>query len=114
MLAKSLVRIAEYQSEIGRDQPMNVGVNLFCTVHENRETARKMVAERLGKVYEQDFSKIISKYAVAGTPAECCARLREYIDAGARSILLDSVCPDDYEEENWRRLSAEVLPAFRD
>ena len=93
---------------------MKAGINLFCTVHENRETALKMSAERLGAVYDQDFSKIISKYAVAGTPAECRNRLREYIDAGARSILLDSVCSDDYEEENWRWLTTEVLPAFRD
>jgi alkanesulfonate monooxygenase SsuD/methylene tetrahydromethanopterin reductase-like flavin-dependent oxidoreductase (luciferase family) len=73
-----------------------------------------MMAERLGKIYEQDLSKIISNYGVAGTPAECRARLREYINAGARSILLDSACPDNYEKENWHRLKTEVLPAFRD
>jgi probable F420-dependent oxidoreductase len=114
MLASSLARIAEHQSEIGREPRMNVGVDLFCTVHERRETALAMAAERLGPVYDQDFSKVISRYAVAGTPAECQARIREYIDAGARSLLIDSVCPEHYEEENWRRLLGEVLPVFRD
>ena len=113
MLARSLDQIAEHQNELGRDQPMKAGVDLFCTVHEKRETALAMAAERLGPVYGQDFSKVISRYGVAGTPAECQARLREYIDAGARSILIDSVCPEDYEEENWQRLLGEVLPAFR-
>jgi len=114
MLASSLARIAEHQVEIGRAQAMKAGVNLFCAVHENRERALEMAAERLGPLYEQDFSKVISRYAVAGTPAECQARLREYIDAGAQSFLLDSVCPDHYEEENWNRLTREVIPALRD
>ena len=114
MLARSLTRIADHQEEIGREQKMNAGVDLFFTVHEDRNTALALSAERLGAVYGQDFSKVVSKYAVAGTPAECCARLREYIDAGARSILVDSVCSDEYEEENWHWLTTEVLPAFRD
>lgn len=114
MLAESLARITKYQGEFGRRQRMKAGINLFFTVHENREAALGMSAERLGGVYEQDFSKTISKYAVAGTPAECRARLQEYIDSGARSILVDSVCSDEYDEENWHRINTEVLPAFRE
>jgi probable F420-dependent oxidoreductase len=41
------------------------------------------------------------------------ARLREYVDAGAETVVLASVCPQDYMQENQRLLADQVLPAFR-
>ena len=63
--------------------------------------------------YNQDFSKLVGKYALAGNPEDCAARLREYVDAGAETVVVASVCPQDYMQENQRLLAEEVLPAFR-
>ena len=56
---------------------------------------------------------IQGRYAVAGNPEDCVARLREYIGAGARTIILNSACPSAYTEENERLLASGVLSAFR-
>ncbi len=58
------------------------------------------------------FSRLVDRYALAGNPDDCIARLREYIDAGARTIMLNSACPSDYIVDNERLLAESVLPAF--
>ena len=69
--------------------------------------------DRLSVQYNQDFSKLVGRYALAGDPDQCVARLGEYIDAGARTIILNSACPSDHVVENERLLAATVLPALR-
>jgi alkanesulfonate monooxygenase SsuD/methylene tetrahydromethanopterin reductase-like flavin-dependent oxidoreductase (luciferase family) len=89
------------------------GLFIFTTVHANGDEARQMSAERLGRQYAQDFSKLVNKYALAGTPEECRKRLQEYIDAGTRTVLLPAACRPEYADENLRLLAKEVIPAFR-
>ena len=71
-----------------------------------------MAVQRLSLQYNQDFSKLVGRYALAGNPEDCIARLREYIDAGARTIMLNSACRSDYMVDNERLLAEAVLPAF--
>ena len=92
---------------------MYFGYCVFATVHANGDEARRMCAEKLGKQYNQDFSKLVSKYALAGTPEECQKRLKEYIDAGATMVILPSACRPEHNDENLRLLAKEVVPAFR-
>lgn len=113
MLRTSLEEIADLSSEMGRSTPVRPGQYLFFAVHEDRETAIIMAAERLSKQYNQDFSKLVHRYALAGNPDDCIARLREYVDAGARMVLVNSACPADYMVENERLFAEAVLPAFR-
>ena len=89
------------------------GLFIFFAVHEDRETAIEMAAKRLSKQYNQDFSKLVHRYALAGTPDDCKARLREYLDTGVRTVILNSACPNAYMPDNERLLAEEVLPAFR-
>ena len=112
-LAGSLTTIGGYAAELGREQPVAPGLFIFFAVHEDRERAIAMATERLSVQYNQDFSRLVGKYALAGNPQDCIARLREYVDAGARTILLNSACPADYVVENERLLAAEVLPVLR-
>ena len=72
-----------------------------------------MASDRLSVQYNQDFSKIVHKYALAGDPDRCIQRLREYIDAGASFIFVSSACPDEYIGENLERIAHSVIPAFR-
>lgn len=113
-LHDSIEAIYRFAKEYGRDvSTFTPGLFIFATVHANGDEARRMSAEKLGKQYNQDFSKLVGKYALAGTPAECQKRLQEYIDAGARMVILPSACWPEYTDENTRLLAKEVIPAFR-
>ncbi len=113
-LHESIEKIKSYRKEEGRDVESFIpGVFIFTATHADGDTGREMAANRLGKQYAQDFSKLIGKYALAGTPDECRKRLQEYIDAGAKMVMLPSACPSDYIDENTRLIGEEIIPAFR-
>lgn len=113
-LAESVVTIRRHGEDAGIDMTgFTFGIFIFTAVHEDQTTAVKMAAERLSTQYAQDFSQLVHKYALAGDPASCRARLAEYIDAGARFVLLATACPDAYYERNLALMASEVMPAFR-
>jgi len=110
MLRDSLRNIANYRDPTR--PTINPGLFIFCAVHPDRETALHMASDRLSKQYNQDFSKLVGKYAIAGNPDDCIARIQEYREAGATTILFNSACPQHHVEENERLLASEVLSAF--
>jgi probable F420-dependent oxidoreductase len=113
-LYDSIEKIKAYRQEAGRDVESFIpGVFIFTATHADGDTGREMAANRLGRQYAQDFSKLVGKYALSGTPDECRKRLQEYIDAGAKMVMLPSACPADYIEENTRLIAQEIIPAFR-
>jgi probable F420-dependent oxidoreductase len=113
-LHESLETINRCRKEYGRESaPFTPGMFIFTAVHTNGDTARQMANEKLSKQYNQDFSKLIGKYALAGTPEECRKRLQEYIDAGAKMVILPSSCPPNYVDDNTRMIAKEIMPAFR-
>ena len=112
-LAESLLKIQTFATAIDRQTPVKPGLFIFFAVHSDRQTAIKMATDRLSLQYNQDFSQLVGKYALAGTPDDCVQRLREYADAGAQTIILNSACPSSYIAENEALLAREVIPAFR-
>ncbi len=112
-LAASLETIAAMAGDLGRAPP-RAGQFIFFAVHEDRGRAVEMAAERLSRQYNQDFSQLVHRYALAGTPDDCVARLREYVDAGARTIILNSACPGGYADANEALMAQEVVPAIRE
>ena len=116
-LAASLQQINRMADELpaahARRQPVDPGLFIFFAVHEDRDEAIRMAAERLSVQYNQDFSQLVHRYALAGNPDDCIERLREYVDAGARTIIFNSACPAGYMGENERLMAEAVLPAFR-
>ncbi len=112
-LAASIQTIGRYAAEVPRDGPVEPGLFIFFAVHEDRDRAIAMASDRLSVQYNQDFSKLVGRYALAGNPDDCIARLREYIDAGARTVILNSACPGGYVEDNERLFARAVLPALR-
>ncbi|MGE0484141.1 MAG: LLM class flavin-dependent oxidoreductase [Gammaproteobacteria bacterium] len=114
MLAESLASIRRHAADYGRNpDDVTCGLFIFFAVHEDKDTAFRMAADKLGKQYSQDFSKLVHKYALAGDPDDCKARLREYIDAGARFVFVSTACPDDYIDTNLELMAREVMPALR-
>ena len=113
-LATSVATIKQYGEEFGVDmRDFTFGIFIFTAVHEDRATAVKMASDKLSVQYSQDFSQLVHKYALAGNPDDCKARLREYIDAGARFALLSAACPDDYHDQNLGLIAGRVIPDFR-
>ena len=110
MLRDSLTKISS--SRDPARPAIDPGLFIFCAVHPDRETALQMASDRLSKQYNQDFSKLVGKYAIAGKPDDCIARIKEYIDAGATTIVFNSACPQHHVEENERLLATEVLNSF--
>lgn len=114
MLDESMTKIEAFTAEAGRPAgTVQGGLFIFTCVHEDRATALDMANQQLSKQYNQDFSKMVAKYTIAGSPDDCIARLREYIDAGARTIMFSQGCPPEYAEENTRLIAEGILPAFR-
>ena len=112
-LAESLGTINGMASDLERQQEIKPGLFIFFAVHEDRDEAIRMASDRLSVQYNQDFSKLVGRYALAGNPEDCIARLQEYIDAGARTVILNSACDSGYVAENEALLASEVIPALR-
>jgi alkanesulfonate monooxygenase SsuD/methylene tetrahydromethanopterin reductase-like flavin-dependent oxidoreductase (luciferase family) len=85
----------------------------FTTVDHDGDRARRVAAAHLGRTYRQDFSQLAPKYVVAGTPAQCVARLREYQQAGVDVVLFRLACPRPESEAMLRTIADEVLPELR-
>jgi probable F420-dependent oxidoreductase len=59
---------------------------------------KRHLFEQLRKRYSGDFSEhVVDRYCIAGSPEECAARLREYIDAGAKHVVFNVCEPEDVE-----------------
>lgn len=114
MLAESVGKIAAFGDEVGRSgKPVRTGLFVFTCVHEDRATALDLANQQLSLQYNQDFSSLVDKYTIAGSPEDCRRRLQEYIDAGASSVMFAHGCPADHVEENTRLIAETVIPAFR-
>jgi len=114
MLHESIEKIHQFGEEAGRDlSNFRPGLFIFASVYPDREEAREQAARALGKNYAQDFSKIAGRYALYGNPEDCRKRLKEYVDAGARTVLVSWACRQTDIEQNMKLVAEEVAPAFR-
>lgn len=118
MLAESIERIGEMRAETprngpGRDGPVEAGLFIFFACHEDNETAVAHATERLSKQYNQDFTKLVGKYAIAGDPDACAARLAEYVEAGARTVILSAAGPMSEVEASEALMAREVMSKFK-
>jgi probable F420-dependent oxidoreductase len=58
---------------------------------------KQRLYEHLLRRYSGISEHVVDRYCVAGTPEECMARVREYIDAGAKHIVFNLGEPEDAE-----------------
>jgi probable F420-dependent oxidoreductase len=114
MLAESMEKIEGFTAEAGRPAgTVQGGLFIFTCVHKDRATALDLANQQLSRQYNQDFSKLVEKYTIAGSPEDCIARVQQYVDAGARTIMFSQGCPPDYVEQNTRLIAESIVPAFR-
>ncbi|MEL6983891.1 MAG: LLM class flavin-dependent oxidoreductase, partial [Actinomycetota bacterium] len=113
-LAESMDKVGSFAAEVDRPaDAIEGGIYLFTCVNEDRDTALELANEQLSLQYNQDFSNLVGKYALAGSPADCIERLNQYIDAGARTIILAHGCPKRYVDDNRAAIAEGLLPAYR-
>ncbi|MGH8595163.1 MAG: LLM class flavin-dependent oxidoreductase [Gammaproteobacteria bacterium] len=113
MLTDSIVKIRAWAQDAGRAQDaVKPALFAFTCCHSDRKRALEMAVARLSQQYAQDFSKIAERYVIVGSPADCRARVQQYVDAGARTIFLSSACEAGYVTLNEEILANEVIPAF--
>lgn len=113
-LAESIAKIKAFGDECERDlSDFTPGIFLFTAAHEDQASGFKMANDKLSVQYSQDFSKLVDKYTLAGTPERCRARLQEYLDAGARFVFLSTACPDDYIDTNLETIAHGIVAPTR-
>jgi probable F420-dependent oxidoreductase len=89
----------------GRDrESFQIAKRVYVQVDDDSARAQHQIDDALSHHYGRAG---LSAVAVAGTPAECVAGLREVRDAGAELILLNTLVDDATQLE---RLAAEVMP----
>jgi len=114
MLHESVEKIMRFGKEAGRDMStFKPGLFIFTSIYPDREMALQQAAKALGGTYSQDFSKIAGRYTLYGNPEDCRKRLKEYVDAGAGTVLISWACKQEDIGANMKLFSEEVAPAFR-
>ena len=113
-LAESLRKIDQFGREMGRDMSaMRRGLFIFTTCYADRDQAREVAAKTVGRNYAQDFSEKAGRFLLFGNPEDCRRRLRQYIDAGARTVVIAPACPRPDLDSNLKLIAEEVIPEFR-
>jgi probable F420-dependent oxidoreductase len=113
-LASSIEKINQFGRELGRDlRGFRNGLFIFTSVYRDRDKAREVAARQVGRNYAQDFTQKAGRYLLFGTPEDCVKRINEYVNAGARTVVIANACPREDLDSNLELISKEILPAFR-
>jgi probable F420-dependent oxidoreductase len=59
--------------------------------------SRERLYEVLGRKYAGVTEHVVDRYSVVGAPEQCAARIREYVDAGARHVVFNIAEAEDAE-----------------
>jgi probable F420-dependent oxidoreductase len=100
----------------GHDRaPADVRGGVFCwsVVDADAGWARRTALDTLGALYQQDFTRHADRYLVAGTPEAATARLREYADAGAQTVVFAPACSGPDLDRVIATFATEVLPQLQ-
>lgn len=94
-------------------RPFHRGLFIWGAVDEVAAQARDRAIEHLSTTYAQDFSRLVDRYAFAGTPDDVVRRFGEFADAGVDTLTVGFACRPD-EVDRMRDLFADaVLPHLR-
>jgi probable F420-dependent oxidoreductase len=108
--AKSVVEVRAGAERAGRDLDDFAWMAFVCTnLHEDAAEARADATAFFGASFQQDVGPFLDRVAAVGSPIDVAARIDEFIDAGARHII---VAPStDRDQLAMARLfTAEVMP----
>jgi probable F420-dependent oxidoreductase len=103
-------RVRDELAEQGKDPAhFPIGKRVYLMIDDDPARARERVLAGLHRIYGDMPG--IDTFPVSGTVDDVVAGLREVIDAGAETILLNPVGDDVAQDrEQMERLAAEVIP----
>jgi probable F420-dependent oxidoreductase len=106
--------ITAFANEAGRDLAgFDWTLYQFTALADTHEIAHQRAVARLSRQYNQDFESLVDRYCVLGTAAQCAERLAQFVEAGARHIILVPICPEQDVMDHLTRYQHEVLPLVR-
>jgi probable F420-dependent oxidoreductase len=113
-LASSLAEVRAAAEAAGRD-PAGVGGAVFCWggVDADAAVSRREVVDGVSAVYQQDFTRLADRYLLHGDPERVVARIREYADAGAGTLIFSPVGDGARRREIVELFTSAVLPRIR-
>ncbi|WP_344261134.1 LLM class flavin-dependent oxidoreductase [Actinomadura napierensis] len=112
--AASVRTIRAFAAEAGRELgDFEWYAFVFVNVGKDGAAARRAAARALGGAYDRDLSAMIDRVAAAGTPAEVTRRLRDFVSAGVRHLVLMPAADPEGADSIVRSLLEDVLPAVR-
>lgn len=98
----------------GRDLATFTPAHLvFTYLADDLDAARAMAARRLGRAYRQPFEDLVDRFCALGPPETFQRKLQDFVDAGARHLVLSPVCPYEDVIGQLARYAAEILPAWQ-
>ncbi len=115
-----------YRDSVGKIQDIASGMDRdlsgfqwafmpYISIYPTVEEAARVAAEELGGryLYGSGFIEIVHRYCLLGPVENCVARLKEYIDAGARHIIFSVSCPREDRPRHLETIAKEIIPHFR-
>lgn len=110
---RSVRAVTDDARETGRDlDGFEWMLYAYCSVRADGDRARADVTRFLGGAYGELPPEKLDRIAPAGTPEEVAARLQEYVDAGARHLIISPAAVEDTLEV-VTLAAREVLPRLR-
>lgn len=113
-LFEGLATIASKGRTTGRDLKTFVpAVQLFISVGATPRAAQRL-GSFLERLYERPMKHLLEDRCLIGPPDRCTARIGEYIDAGARSLIVQVPGWGPSEREQVQLVAEAILPAVRE
>jgi alkanesulfonate monooxygenase SsuD/methylene tetrahydromethanopterin reductase-like flavin-dependent oxidoreductase (luciferase family) len=112
--ARSLAQAREFARDCGRKADGLAGaVFIWGSVDPDPGRARREAVEAVSRVYNQDFGPLADRYLLHGDPDQVTARLAEYAEAGASTVIFSPACAPARRHEVAALFAEAVLPRLR-
>ena len=93
--------------EFGRDEALIEPANMvYVQVDNDKARAKSILAKRLSRYHNKNYD--VDSKCIFGSPAECAVKLKDYVRAGSRTIILSLV---DSRIDQLEMIAKEVVPA---
>jgi alkanesulfonate monooxygenase SsuD/methylene tetrahydromethanopterin reductase-like flavin-dependent oxidoreductase (luciferase family) len=113
--ARSLTQAREFAGQAGRAPESLAGaVFLWGSVDADPARARREAVATVSRAYAQDFEPLADRYLLHGDPDLVLARLAQYADAGAGTVIFSAACPPERRPAVTALFAEAVLPRLAD
>ena len=110
----SMDRVRRHADGLGRDPAgIAAGLLLFVHVASTHEAARRRIVDDLTVRYNQPFDPLVDRYCAFGTPADCAAGIRGFVEAGVSTLVLKFTCTPAEQLDQQAAFAEMVLPLLR-